>query len=295
MFAGTELSWSPDGRWIGVTVMTDAEGDPEVETVPILSSAWILDPSTGEARRVGDGALVAWSPDSLRILVRQSDEEGGDAQTPFGILRVVDVATGGGAILGRGEGGGWSADCRFATLERGFDERVGVTAIDGPGRRPRLAVDTSGVDWSPVAIELAVGLDGGGTWRVSFDDGRARRIGDGQHPIWSDDGSRLVVGRRGGEFVLKADGSAARRVAPAQYPLSELAWSPDGRFLASSEEFTADTCGPPAHGFVIAANGSGMRELPEPYHAVWRPIDPDGAPGKIEAEPPPDASEGCGS
>ena len=294
VFRGTTLTWSPDGNWIGVTVMTDAAGDPEVETVPVLSSVWVLDPSTGDTHRVGDGALIAWSPDSSRILVRQSDEEGGDAQTPFGILRLVEVATGTGPILGRGDGGGWSPDCRFATLERGFDQRIGVTVVDGPGRRPQLAVDTTGVDWAPVAPELAIGLDRGGIWRVSFVDGGARRIGDGRAPIWSEDGRRLAVARRGGEFVIRADGSGARRVAPAEFPLGDLAWSPDGRFLAYSEEFTADTCAPPSYGFVIAANGSGVRELPSPYHAIWRPIDPDGIPGKIDPDPPPKGSEGCG-
>jgi Tol biopolymer transport system component len=48
-------------------------------------------------------------------------------------------------------------------------------------------------------------------------------------PTWSADGSRLAFERAGGIWVMRADGTRARRiVADAKAP----AWSPDGRLIA---------------------------------------------------------------
>jgi len=62
-----------------------------------------------------------------------------------------------------------------------------------------------------------------------------KRLGDQQHPDWSPDGEHVAFVDNVSIWVVDADGSNAREVAPCVAPclwLDTPAWSPDGRSIA---------------------------------------------------------------
>ena len=90
--------------------------------------------------------------------------------------------------------------------------------------------------WSPDGQTIAyadysrlffVNADGSGQREVT------RELGLRQLPIWSPDGRRILVAKcRGGQkcdiYVMNADGSGLRRLAPGAFPF----WSPNGKKIA---------------------------------------------------------------
>jgi hypothetical protein len=270
----TTLRWSPNGRWVGVTAMWDVTdpGDEEGDNARTYAATWLVDPSTGATKRLHDGVLLAWLPDSAGVLIGESEHADGYGYAAADLVEAVDVERGAATILGRGRAATSSPDCAFVALETSMDDTFATVVIDGVGRRPRLATESKGSDWAPDVPELAVGVAGRGIWRVCLCDGEAVHVGAGTGPSWSDSGARLAVFRKAGLFSVGPDGSAARLLARSSFPIAEADWSPDGRFLASSDEVTIDTCGPRPFGYVVAGDGSGVRALPSPYHYRWRPV-----------------------
>jgi hypothetical protein len=141
---------------------------------------------------------------------------------------------------------------------------------------------------------LAVAGGDGNVWRVTPEDGGANKLSAGSGPAWSDDGSALAFLSDRGLITVKPDGSGQNVIAGSGYEMGKLSWSPDGKYLAASWEFTADTCGPRQWGWVIAADGSGVQELPSPYHAIWRPTAQPTPDKPLGTDPPPKHGEGCG-
>jgi len=86
------------------------------------------------------------------------------------------------------------------------------------------------------------------------DQSGIRRLGPGDRPAWSPDGSRIAFNGGGGEgiFVMHADGTDRRALGPGFNP----DWSPDGRRLVFNEagESEGDI-------FVMNADGSGVGKL----------------------------------
>ncbi len=85
---------------------------------------------------------------------------------------------------------------------------------------------------------------------------------DNENPIWSPDGSRmLVVSKRSGSpqlFVMNADGSGATQLTNVAHALGHAAWSPDGRRIAYHVDTTDSGC---YEVFVMNAVGSGQTQV----------------------------------
>jgi Tol biopolymer transport system component len=63
-----------------------------------------------------------------------------------------------------------------------------------------------------------------------------RLVNDGNFPVWTADGARLAIGRRGDLYSVPADGSDEPELILARELWQDpLSWSPDGRFLAITE------------------------------------------------------------
>ena len=113
-----------------------------------------------------------------------------------------------------------SPDGRWAVWVRGgehgsnWDESVPVN----PASRPL----------PPRALEI---------WAAPLDGGPARRIAEGDEPVLSPDGRRVVFARERALWLVPVDGSAApERIVAVAGALGEVAWAPDGQRFA----FVAD-------------------------------------------------------
>jgi Tol biopolymer transport system component len=285
----TDLAWAPNGNSIAYLqwrTVVDSEGSEEQRP-----SIWVVDVGSGETLKIADGAILEWAPDSTRLLMRSPVLREYD---PGGPIAVVDLASGSLTSIGAGYHAKWSPDCRSIAVISPSDTGT-VVILEGATQRPRLAFHAQTADWSPATGDLAVGSGDGDVWVIPMDGKAPRRLAQGGGPLWSPDGTKIAYGGDQGLFVANADGSDSTLVASAAYPLTgPVIWSADGRYLASSSEPTGDTCGGPEYGWVIATDGSGVRSLPEPYHARWRPIDPTPPPAAVLDDKPPKPSEGCG-
>ena len=289
-FSLPAIQWSPDSTRLAFTGSTYTEGELGGWS---QSSVWLTTLSTGETVKLAIGVAFGWSADGTRLLVGLGDTYDPTYEQSLPIA-VFDLRTGEQSIIGRGSSATWSADCRFVSL-RTLDARThGAVVFDGINTRPRLALSGWPGDWSPTSADLLFAA-GDEMWVASADTGAARRIGQGTGATWSPDGELLaVMAEQTGLTVTRADGSDASVVAGPAYPTRWVAWSPDARFILSFHYFTAETCGGPTYGFLIATNGTGVERLPQSGPMAWRPVTPPGPGGDLSADPPPERQEGCG-
>lgn len=97
-----------------------------------------------------------------------------------------------------------------------------------------------GGDWDPSVPINPTSLPSGmkvEVWSVDFDGGAPRRLGEGDYPALSPDGTKVAFIRDGQPWLVPSDGSGkARRLFSTKGKVESLVWSPDGRALA----FVAD-------------------------------------------------------
>jgi dipeptidyl aminopeptidase/acylaminoacyl peptidase len=144
--------------------------------------------------------------------------------------------------IGRGNPGGpsWSPNGKrivFADQQSpGSDYRdIYVVRTDGSGlkRLTRASINEAGAAWGPYG-EIVYGR-GRDLWRMKPDGSGKRLLAHGVYaPVsWSPGGSRLAFTRRGDPWTMKRDGTDAKLVAVMEGDESDVAWSPDSRWLVT--------------------------------------------------------------
>ena len=199
-----------------------------------------------------EGRAFGWSPDGSRLLIKRGEGLYVVRADGSGEVQIAKAGSGYNAV--------WSPDGARIAFEAGPGTRSGENSIytvrpDGTGLRrlPGAAVDGSffsgNLTWSPDGREL---LFAGRTtahrrlWLYLVRaDGRAparpfpigAEMWRPMQPAWSPDGTRIAFSAgeafsaphlRGGIYVINADGTAVRWVAPGHGPV----WSPDGSKIA---------------------------------------------------------------
>ena len=126
--------------------------------------------------------------------------------------------------------------------------------MNGDGSGLRQITGDSAVDrvprWSPDGSAIAYFSNRGGpldVWTIRPDasDNRQVTFGGGGVPAWSPDGTRLAVAYPEGSMIVEAAAPAGGDPAvelladpdPALGHFAVNAWSPDGRYLAGSEDY----------------------------------------------------------
>ena len=184
--------------------------------------------------------------------------------------------------------GGHLAFLRQVPIQTGLFDLV-VTSADGGAARLLNAVPISipdAVEWAPDGESILVNDSNGGLVRYFVNGSAAQPILEGvrlePEAFRPPDGSQILYERDndpGALYVMDADGSGAKplfapRTAPCACSLAGPArWSPDGRHVA----FAVDADGIQSRMYVIAADGSGLRQLAR-EGGVWIENDPAWSP-----------------
>jgi dipeptidyl aminopeptidase/acylaminoacyl peptidase len=130
-----------------------------------------------------------------------------------------------------------------------------VVNADGSGSHD-IAEGTD-PNWSPSGSEIAFQSRGPQGARISIVNGDGtglRQLGAGESPSWSPDGTKIAFIRKFALFVMRADGTGARRIVPQGKLPHEPTWSPGERRIA----FLSYT---PSGIFTVNADGSARKRL----------------------------------
>ena len=224
---------------------------------------WTVRPNGTGARRIfrpsaDDAALTpAWSPRGVLIAYAPGAPTGGLwVMNANGSLRHRIIRGNGDVLFPTWSTNG--AKLAFADLARpgARVHDIYVVGNNGLGLR-RLAaasVDESDPVWAPddSAIAYQRGRD---VW-VMRTNGTGQRllIRNARSPSWSPGATKIAFIRNGDPWIANRNGTGARRVAHAPQPQISVAWSPDGRLLATAPIDRGNI-------LLVAANGSTITPL----------------------------------
>lgn len=229
-----ELSWSPDGGSLLVSVLKAEEAEPgfsyRIYRINVDGSGW---------SRVTDGPMdywTSWSPDGSRIAFASRADDNADilVSNPDGSERTR---------LTRDPGvdthPAWSPDgteIAFISRREGIP-RIYVMNADGSGARPvgETQKEPGNPEWSPngtLIVYYETDPEAEDYIYVMKADGSGRtRITAGVWPAWSPDGSKIIYGAEGGLYTVKPDGSEETRLIAAENMIYGR-FSPDGSMIA---------------------------------------------------------------
>jgi Tol biopolymer transport system component len=259
-------AWSPNGEQIAFT-SGRAEGGLEMSRLQVMRA----DGSGLRVLAVGKGIrTLAWSPDGRKLAFDRAS---------FGMTfsddRELFVADADGRNLrrvGTGFQPTWSPDGRWLAFTRLSASPHAVFRVPTSGGRPRRITGGTYPSWSHDGTRLVVRRDDG-LYVVGADGLGARRIAASRGyqytgGAWSPDGRQIAYSSgddSGGTWVVTPDGTNRRRLSSY---LTQLAWSPDSRSIAAVRDPTGsgdETL------VVLAADGSGQRELGPSSAPTWSP------------------------
>jgi len=140
---------------------------------------------------------------------------------------------------------------------RSEKQDIYIVRTNGSGLRrlTRSVADEGAPAWGPYGEIVFVG-EGRRLWRMKPDGSGKRLLArdvDGK-VSWSPGGSRMAFNRRGDPWTMKRDGTDAKRVAQIEGDQSQVAWSPDSRWLVMDSVDRGDL-------MLVRTDGSETRPL----------------------------------
>jgi Tol biopolymer transport system component len=249
---GSNLTWSPDGKWIAFTRQTGHQ-----------VSVWVVAANGASLHRLTDcgGRCIdtepTWSPNGRLLLF----ERLGDARLGRSLYTIRPDGSHLTKIRSNAADPAWSPNGKLIAFDKvtvrgpegnvlAYDQGIEIVEADGshprwltPGRWGRGQSPGNPV-WSPDGRKLVFlqtprrgphsGFRGE-IWTMNADGSDKKRLyrsgwgfASGAPPIWSPDGQMIAFGiganSTSGIFVMNADGTGLKRISPIPFP--QLSWQP---------------------------------------------------------------------
>ena len=248
--AGANHAWSLDGKRMAYLDYTQVVGNlPAGRFNPGI---WLADADGSNAQQVASGLAPAWSPDGKRLAFLTEFRANVVPMSPAGEIRTVDVATG-----------------AVSTLTSSRDLS---SLMDNPTNVRWLG----NLTWSPDGSLLAVSVNqssGATLFALDASTGEVRAQWRGMSAnwmsiAWSADsryiGFWIAPTLSGDVSAVGALDAATNRAVTL--PGRDFDWSPDGKWLAVTQE--TDSV------FLVVPDLSAMRWLDTPNCSTvaWRPV-----------------------
>ena len=171
----------------------------------------------------------------------------------------------------------WSPDGKLIAFVSNRDSNQEIFIMNADGSGQTQLTFTTGVlnrhpAWSPDGTKIAFASDRDGDMEIyvmNIDGTGLQQItingDDDQQPEWSPDGSKIAFVRNNGIWVMNADGSSEKLLAPFD-GLASLhpSWSPDGSMIAFTHQGEIWT---------MKADGTGKTLItsPDDWNPDWSP------------------------
>lgn len=270
----TELSWSPDGKWLAYVVETDP-GPLGVQILRVVRVDRVVQRDVVTASPNAELAWIRWAPDSKRFAVREYEH----STSSYSAL----ISSANGRRVRRFAGGftDWSPRSRDFLVQKGSSTYI-VNSITGA---ERFLVQGGGALWSPSGTRIAFSATTrhtvcGSDYRLfSVDTSGAGRLQLGTDRFsftvqfaaaWAPDSSRIAY-YEGTSFECYADHGVVIVPADGSKQAVELgdwsgamSWSPTGVRLATRDVVTSDLR-------IVTPDGATQATIPSVQEYGWAP------------------------
>ncbi len=270
----TELSWSPDGKWLAYVVETDP-GGLGVQILRVVRVDGAGQRNVVKVIPSAELASIKWAPDSKRLAVREFEHSTSSYSTWISPANGRRVRRFGGAFED------WSPNSRDFLLQ----DESSIYIVNRITRAKRFLVEGGGALWSPSGTRIAFSATTrqtpcGSDYRLfSVDTSGAGRLQLGTDRFsftvqfaaaWARDSSRVAYYEGTsfdcytdhGAVIVPADGS--KQAVELGDWSSAISWSPTGARLATRDRVTSDLR-------VVTPDGATQATIPSVQEYGWAP------------------------
>ncbi|MBI3324522.1 MAG: PD40 domain-containing protein [Candidatus Omnitrophica bacterium] len=238
LYGGTQswdashFAWSPLGTQ-ALFVFTDKHGKP------MLGIADVNRPGHAEIATIHDNASApTWSPDGQRYAFQGNDEHG-ESRIFLEDVKSYDAPKRLSSVVVEARNPTWSPNGLWIAYTAGSGE---IYAVESAWAHERKVTAQRAQDdwlsWSADGTQLAFASADQGSSEIcviNADGSHFRQLThlrQASHPVWSPDGTRIVLVSDRAIHLMHADGSDVKRLTDEGMWCAHPAWSADGKRIA---------------------------------------------------------------
>jgi dipeptidyl aminopeptidase/acylaminoacyl peptidase len=270
----TELSWSPDGKWLAYVLDTN-RGALGVQILRVVRFDRAVQRNVVTATPTGELSSIKWAPDSKRFAVREYEQSTSSYGTQISSANGRRVRRFPGAFTD------WSPNSRDFLVQ----DESSTYIVNSITRAKRFLVEGGGALWSPSGTRIAfsattrettcgndyrlfsVGPSGAGrlqlgTDRFSFTVQFAAAWAPDSSRVAYYEGTEFECYKDHGVVIVPADGS--KQAVELGDWSGAISWSPTGARLATRNLVTSELR-------IVTPDGATQATIPSVQEYGWAP------------------------